>query len=166
MNTKTNYDIKVLFSDIDGTLTDGSLFYSSIGETIKVFHVKDGHGIKEWMKAGNIFGVISARGARATEIRMEELKVKNCFLNIPDKKKFLDQWLIDNKLEWSNLAYIGDDLNDMEVLKEAAISAIPADASDSIIKENIDYVCRNNGGKGAVREFIDFLLDNREIAHR
>lgn len=151
--------IKVLFSDVDGTLTDGQLFYNEQGEALKVFHVKDGAGIKRWISAGFEFGIISARSSKIISTRMQELGVKHIITGVEDKKSSLDTWLRNHHLTWENLAYIGDDINDSAVLSRSAISAAPADAVNSIALQ-VKYLCKNSGGRGALREFIDFLLDS------
>jgi 3-deoxy-D-manno-octulosonate 8-phosphate phosphatase (KDO 8-P phosphatase) len=151
--------IKVLFSDIDGTLTDGRLYYGEQGEVLKVFNVKDGAGIKQWISAGFEFGVISARSSKIISVRMNELGVKHIITGVEDKKFALDTWLKQNNFTWENLAYIGDDLNDLAVLTCSGISAAPLNAVRSVFNQ-AQYQCVNAGGAAALREFIDFLLDS------
>lgn len=150
--------IKVIFSDIDGTLTDGRLYYGPDGEALKVFHVKDGLAIKRWMKSGGRFGVISARSSEINHIRMKELGVSEVILGTEEKQVLLDKWLQENGFSWENLGYIGDDLNDLPVLERAGFSAAPADAAPEVL-EVANYCCRASGGQGAFREWVDFLLD-------
>jgi len=152
-------EIKVIFSDVDGTLTDGRLYYTEAGETMKVFHVKDGHGIKAWQAKKNTFGVITARNSPVITTRMKELGVENILTGSKDKRTEIENWLKTAGLEWKHLAYIGDDLNDLPLLEAAGFSAAPSDAALDIL-EKVDYVCDSEGGHGAVREFIDFLLEN------
>jgi 3-deoxy-D-manno-octulosonate 8-phosphate phosphatase (KDO 8-P phosphatase) len=156
---KQNLPIKALFSDIDGTLTDGQLYYDAKGESIKVFNVKDGAAIKYWMGKGLYFGVISARSSEIINTRMKELGVTDIFTGSKDKHKALEEWLESKNLSWENLAYIGDDKNDISAMQSAIVSAAPADA-DSEVLQLVEYRCTLPGGRGAVREFIDFLLDN------
>ncbi|MDH4201177.1 MAG: hypothetical protein OEV66_12505 [Spirochaetia bacterium] len=151
--------IKVLFSDIDGTMTDGQLYYGEHGEALKVFNVKDGAGIKRWISAGNEFGVISARSSQIIITRMNELGVKHVITGAADKNLAMNLWLSENQYSWENLAYIGDDMNDLMVISKAAVSAAPSDAAALIIS-SVQYHCMNSGGRGALREFIDFLLDS------
>lgn len=151
--------IKVIFSDVDGTLTDGQLYYSLAGETMKTFNVKDGSGIKNWLANGFEFGVISARSSEIVSVRMKELDVQHVIMGAKDKKNILENWLASRGYSWENLAYIGDDSNDLPVIKLAGFSAAPADAVKEIL-DSVDYRCQTPGGRGAVREFIDFLLDN------
>jgi len=153
-----NKNLKVLFSDIDGTLTDGRLYYGPGGEALKVFHVKDGAGIKNWMARGFDFGVISARSSGIIAVRMKELGVEHVITGAGDKKSILEKWLKDHNYTFENLAYIGDDINDVCILEIAGFSAAPADAVAEALAI-VDYRCQTPGGLGAVRELVDFLLD-------
>ena len=149
--------IKVIFSDVDGTLTDGGLFYSSSGETLKKFHAHDGQGIKIWQLSGGLFGFLSARQCPCVSQRANELKIDECALGIYDKLSWMKRWLETQNLTFENLAYIGDDLNDLELIKHSAYSGTPSDAI-KIIRKKSSYICKKAGGQGAVREFIDLIL--------
>ena len=158
MSMKKRFEnIKVLFSDVDGTLTDGGLYYVSTGDTFKRFHSHDGQGIKIWQSTGRLFGFLSARECPSVRQRAEELRVDECALKVFDKLKWMNEWLSKNDLSFDNLAYIGDDMNDQELIDKARYSATPKDAIKSI-KKQADYICKRKGGEGAVREFIDHLL--------
>jgi len=153
-----NNTIKAFFTDVDGTLTDGSLYYDKNGETLKVFNVKDGKGLKLWNEnRNNLCGIISAKDSAALRFRINELRIQHMALGIEDKFSWMENWLHKNQLEWKNLAYIGDDLNDLDIIIKCGYSACPSDAVQ-IIREKSDYVCNLSGGKGCVREFIDLLL--------
>ena len=149
--------IKVIFSDVDGTLTDGRLYYDLSGEVMKVFHSHDGHGIKLWQSAGKKFGIITSRDSSYIEVRALELQVDAWAVGISKKLEWIERWLNENQLGFENLAYIGDDTNDLEVLKKAHVSASPRNAVAEV-KKNSDFHCKRSGGEGAVREFIDYLL--------
>ncbi len=150
-------DIKVLFCDVDGTLTDGSLYFSANGEMLKVFHVKDGHGIKEWIDSGRVFVVVTSRESEAVRARCRDLGIQEVHCGINNKQTFLEHWLKEHGFTLKQSAYIGDDVNDLAAMKQVRISACPADAIEQV--QNIaDYICDLPGGKGAVREFIDYLL--------
>ncbi|MDH4262959.1 MAG: HAD-IIIA family hydrolase [Spirochaetia bacterium] len=157
--TMMNKTLKVLFSDIDGTLTDGRLYYGINGEVMKTFHVKDGAGIKNWMSKGFEFGVISARSSEIISVRMKELNVTEIITGAGNKESILEDWLKLHGYTWENLCYIGDDINDLPVIKRAGFSAAPADAI-SVVLQAVNFCCETPGGMGAVREFIDFLLDD------
>ncbi len=150
-------NIKVIFSDVDGTLTDGSLYYLSSGDTLKKFHAHDGQGIKLWRSTGRLFGFLSARECPLVKQRAKELQVDECALQVVDKIKWMDNWLDKHQLSFENLAYIGDDINDVKLISKACYSATPKDAIRQIQKK-ANYICKKKGGEGAVREFIDHLL--------
>lgn len=156
--------IKILFSDIDGTLTDGSLYYGELsgGETMAFtsFHVKDGMGIVQWKKLGNIFGVLSGRENDSVRRRLNDLQIEHVGLKIADKKTWLNDWLQEHNYDWSQVAFIGDDINDVEVMQHVGHCACPADAVEEA-KQAAKYICKRDGGQGAVREYIDFLLKKR-----
>ena len=151
-------NIQVVFSDVDGTLTDGSLYYSSSGDTFKRFHAHDGQGIKMWQKTGRFLGFLSARECSSVRQRAEELQIDECALKVFDKLTWMKNWLKAHKLNFENLAYIGDDINDLEVMDEAVYSAAPHSAMKQV-QEKANYICTKDGGEGAVREFIDHLLE-------
>lgn len=153
-------DIKVLFCDVDGTLTDGKLYYGPEGELLKAFHVHDGHGIKEWIKKGGVFVIVSSRESLALARRFQELAVGEVYQAVQDKAVFVKNWLKEHGYSTKEAAYIGDDVNDLEAMRIVGISACPANAV-SQVKEEVDYVCDQNGGEGALREFVDYLLKKR-----
>ncbi|MDH5717476.1 MAG: HAD-IIIA family hydrolase [Spirochaetia bacterium] len=157
-----NKDIQVLFSDIDGTLTDGRIYYSSEGESLKVFNVKDGMGITLWQKEGKIFGVLSARESGSVLSRINDLSIKHAGLGIKNKTEWMDYWLKENNFTWDNLAYIGDDINDIELMKKCKFSACPSDAAAEV-KKIVHYEAKSAGGMGAVREIIELLLNKEEV---
>lgn len=154
-------DIKILVSDIDGTLTDGRLYYGPSGEVMKVFHVHDGMGINLWQKQRRIFALLSARKHESVYRRAEELNIELIGLGISSKLPWLKRELETRGLTFDNLAYIGDDINDIEIMKKAALSAAPADARPEV-REIVSYSCKSRGGCGAVREFIDHILQISE----
>ena len=155
-------NIKVIFSDIDGTLTDGKLYYGFPDGIIKAFYAQDGYGIKLWQNSGNLFGFLSGLKSPASELRavILGLRTQDIGLGIENKKEWMETWLKANNLQWENLAYIGDDLNDRDVLLKAGLSAVVKNAIPSLKKE-CDYVCKNKGGDGGVREFIDLILEGQ-----
>ena len=158
MNLFKNFKkIRVIFSDVDGTLTDGKLYYDSSGEAMKVFHSHDGHGIKLWQAAGRKFGIITSRDSKYVQTRASELKADACAIGIWEKLEWVQNWLEENQLGFENLAYIGDDTNDLKILKQAYLSASPRNAVAEV-KKNSDFLCKLKGGEGAVREFIDHIL--------
>lgn len=155
-----NYEqIKLICLDVDGTLTDCSIAYTSGGEEIKVFNGKDGMGINLGKKAGLRFCVITGRYSQITTRRMKELGINTIHQGIHNKKEVLDKVLNDLNLTYDNVCYIGDDINDMEVMKLSYFAACPNDSAKDIL--NIaDYVSDFGGGKGAVRDVIELILRN------
>lgn len=154
--------IKILFMDVDGTLTDGCINISENGEMYKSFNVKDGYGIHNILKGHNILScIITGRKSVIVENRVKELQVDYLFQGISDKKKCISGFIEENKFSINEVAYIGDDLNDFECLKlvnrGGGITGCPSDAVSGILDE-CKYVCRLTGGNGAVREFIDYLV--------
>ena len=155
-------NIKVIFSDIDGTLTDGRLLYGFPDGIIKAFYAQDGYGIKLWQKHGGIFGFLSGIDSNASQQRAKVLQIRtnDVGLGIDDKITWMDTWLKDNNFTWKELAYIGDDLNDRDVLLKVGFSGVVKNGIKSLKKE-CDYICKKSGGRGAVREFIDIIMQEQ-----
>ena len=152
--------IKALIMDVDGTLTDGRVYIGSEGEMFKAFDIKDGYAIKHILpEIGCIPAIITGRVSKAVEIRAAELGIKHIYQGISDKLGLLDKICAELGFLPEEAAYIGDDLNDLEILKAVGLAVCPADAVDEI-REISRYICRNNGGRGAVREFCDLLKHN------
>lgn len=153
--------IKYLVMDVDGTLTDGKIFMGKKGEEYKVFNIKDGFGIHDIViPVGIIPIIITGRKSKILENRCKELGISNLHQGISNKFEKIKK-LID-KTDYDKVAYIGDDINDLECMtflrKAGGIVGCPADASEQVI-EIADFISNKNGGEGAVREFIEFLLN-------
>lgn len=144
--------------DCDGVLTDGRLYFSERGEELKVFHVRDGQGLVMWHQAGFRSGIITGRDAeqiinkRAAELGIHYVKVRSV-----DKVKDFEAILADANVSPDEVAFIGDDVGDIELLREVGFSVAVADAVPEV-REAAMFVTKNNGGLGAVREVIDLLL--------
>jgi 3-deoxy-D-manno-octulosonate 8-phosphate phosphatase (KDO 8-P phosphatase) len=152
-------DIRLVVLDVDGVLTDGGLYYLSNGEDAKRFDVKDGMAITRAAKNGIEFGIISASSkSEVIRYRAEVLGIGNVYVGKTPKIEVLESWLYEKGLSYDNVAYLGDDINDVEVLKKAGLSAVPADAVPSA-KRAADIVLRNPGGRGCVREFVEYYLE-------
>ncbi len=150
--------IKLLVLDVDGTLTDGGIYISESGEQSKKFNVKDGMGIVQVQKAGIAVGIIShSNSSGMVEKRASMLKIKHVYVGKQSKLEVLEDWAAKLELSLSEVAYIGDDLNDLEAMEAVGVSACPADAAQ-LVREKADHVLTKDGGKGAVREFIDLHL--------
>lgn len=149
--------VKALFFDVDGVLTDGSLIYSGNGDELKAFNVKDGQIIKHIKESGLIIGAITGRSSFAVKRRCEELKLDFFEQGVADKGLLLENKLKEYNLNWQDVCYMGDDIIDLKALKSSGFSACPNDALD-YVKSEVDYVCKKNGGDGAVREVADIIL--------
>lgn len=149
--------IKMLVMDVDGTLTDGRIYIGEQGEMMKAFNVKDGYGIV-YAKKNEIFPVIiTGRESRIVKERAKELQITELYQGIDNKLQQLKLIAEKYGISREEIAYIGDDLNDLECIQYCGLTACPNDAID-ILKKEVDYVCRLEGGQGAVREFIDIML--------
>ncbi len=154
--------IELIVLDVDGTMTDSRISYSESGDEVKSFNVKDGLGIASWMRLGKKVAIITGRRSEIVERRARELHIEYCFQGIKDKRKTLGELLDKLELGYDNVATIGDDLNDYTMLKDAAISFVPKDATVAV--ERIATVTlRKRGGEGAVREMIDYLIDKEGL---
>ena len=150
--------IKMLVMDVDGTLTDGKIYVGKSGETMKAFNVKDGYAIANILPDYGIIPVIiTGRQSKIVENRMAELGVNLLFQGIKDKSALLTTIVSDNGIAFDEVAYIGDDINDLECIKLCEKCGCPADAVNKI-KECVDFVSSKCGGNGAVREFVDWLI--------
>jgi len=149
--------IKLLILDVDGVLTDGSIILDSHGGEIKAFHVRDGHGVKMAQKAGIIVAILSGRNSKVVERRAEELGITEVYQGIHKKSSIYESLLKRYNCNDENVAFMGDDIVDIELLKRAGLSAVPKDADDGVKKLAV-FVSRKEGGRGAVREFIEFIL--------
>ena len=158
--SKLNFTrVKLLVLDVDGILTDGGLYYTESGEVCKKFNVKDGKGIKLLMQAGIEVAIISANDSAATYHRAQKLGITNCFIGVPDKLPVLQNLCQKLNLSLSEVAYMGDDLNDLPLLKVVGFPLTVADAIAENIAQAV-YVTKLSGGQGAVREVCNLLLNS------
>ena len=157
-------NIKLIASDIDGVLTAGEIILLPDGNELKIWNVKDGAGvslIKKYLP--NIkFCWITARKSKQVKIRAEELKIDILAQNCKDKKSEILKIAKKNNIDISQIAYIGDDVIDLPVLKIAGLSACPFDAVDDV-KKSSKYICKNCGGKGAFREVCNLILKANKL---
>ena len=149
--------IKLVLLDVDGTLTDGGIYRGNNGEELKRFNVKDGYAIVNAQKLGIEFGIITGRKSELVEIRAKELKIKYLYQGISEKTVILEEIMKKDGLSKEEIAYMGDDLNDLLIMKQVGSSGTPKDAVDEVIQV-ADFVSKRNGGSGAVREFIEHIL--------
>jgi 3-deoxy-D-manno-octulosonate 8-phosphate phosphatase (KDO 8-P phosphatase) len=149
--------IELLLLDVDGVLTDGSIVYTDAGEELKRFHVRDGSGLKLWHLAGKRSAIVSGRKSRAVERRAAELGVAPVFQGVPDKLPALGVLLTETGLRAEQVCAIGDDLPDLPVLRRAGLAVATADACAEVRKA-ADHVTAAAGGRGAVRDAVEWLL--------
>lgn len=146
--------IKLLVMDVDGTLTDGKIYMGDNGEVMKAFNVKDGYTIAHMLpEMGIIPVIITGRKSKIVENRARELGISELYQGIENKLAQLKIVAEKYNAYSEEIAYIGDDLNDLECIEYSGITASPADASE-MIKKRVSYVCSANGGEGVLREFI------------
>ena len=147
--------------DVDGTMTDGKLYIGSQGEVCKAFHVKDGYGIHEILPAYGIKTVImTGRESDLVARRAKELGIDYVFQNVKNKREEIQKLASKLHCDLSQIAYIGDDLNDISAMKLCGLKGCPADAVQEI-QSSCDYVSTKNGGEGAVRDFIEWFISRR-----
>lgn len=150
--------IKLIVLDVDGTLTNGKIIYDNNGLESKQFDVKDGLAIASWTKRLNMScAIITGRQSQIVTTRAKELGIQYLYQNIDNKQDKIENILDKLDIRWDNVACIGDDLNDYGMLKKAKLSFCPNDAIDDI-KNIVNIVCSNDGGSGAVRQMIEYIL--------
>ena len=156
--------IELLVFDVDGCLTDGGITYgNSDSEEFKTFNVKDGFGIVSWMKLGRKTAIITGRSSRVVERRAKELGITYLYQDVKDKKAVLQEILQKEGLYFENVAAIGDDLNDLALLRAVKLSFAPNDAVP-LVQSEVDIVLSKEGGRAAVREMIDIVVEKENLS--
>lgn len=154
--------IKLIVLDVDGTLTDGKLYISNSGEEMKAFNVKDGLAITKALSLGKEVAIITGKTSNIVSLRAKELGIKEVHQGIKNKIVVLDEILKKYNITYENVAYMGDDLIDLEVMKKSKLSGAPKDSVTEIL-EIADFISTKNGGDGAVREFIEYILKEENL---
>ena len=154
--------IKLILLDVDGTLTDGGVYHGNDGNEIKKFNVKDGFAVVNARKIGIEFGIVTGGRGKLLEYRAKKLKIKYLFSENDRKEQILTEIMSQTGLKSEEIAYMGDDLNDINIIKKVGLSAAPADAISEVL-EIVDFVSEKKGGNGAVREFIEFVLKKENL---
>jgi len=149
--------IELIVLDVDGTMTDSRITYSENGDEIKSFNVKDGLAIASWRKLGKQVAIITGRSSHIVERRAKELRIEHFYQGIHNKKEVLESLLEKLDLTMENVAAIGDDLNDYQMLQAAKISFVPRDSS-AYVDKIATVILSKKGGDGAVREMIEHLI--------
>ena len=150
--------IKLLLTDNDGVLTDSGVYFSRNGEEFKRFSIRDGMGVERLRKLLNIeTGIVTGETSGSVKKRAEKLLIKELHLGVKRKDILLQEIIDKNVLKPENIAYIGDDVNDLEIMKLVGLTASPSDAFYQV-RNLVDYVCENKGGNGAFREFAELII--------
>lgn len=148
--------IKNLIMDVDGTLTDGIVYFGDSGEICKGFYVRDGLGIQSVMKKGITPVILTSRNSELVKARANDLGIKEVYIGVKDKRIFLENYMKSQNVHMEELAYIADDVNDLEAIQLAGHRGCPSDAVMEI-RNVCNFVSNYPGGHGAVREFCDYL---------
>lgn len=149
--------IKLLILDVDGTLTDGGIYYDDTGNELKKFTVRDGAGIVALRRAGVQVMICTGRECAAVRRRAEDLHIDYVFQNVSNKAAFLREFLDQHGISRQEAAYCGDDWNDLAAMALCGFVACPADAAQAV-KDRADYICPQRGGEGAVRGAAEEIL--------
>jgi len=148
-------NIKLVLLDVDGTMTDGGMYFTENGDQMKRYNTKDGMAIKRCIKAGIHFGIIShGHKLNVVKSRADLLGIQHVYVGQQEKTEVLAEWCKELKIEPSQVAFIGDDINDLTIMKEVGLSACPSDAV-SLIQSEVDIILSRKGGDACVREFLD-----------
>jgi len=154
--------IKILISDVDGVLTDGGMYYSKNGEELKKFNAKDGMGVESLQKKEIPVILMTKENSKIVLQRAKKLKINKSYIGIEKKEDKLPEICKKFKVEPENIAYIGDDINDLEIMKKVGFSASPNNAVEQI-KRKSHYICKLNGGDGVLREVGELILSTKNI---
>lgn len=160
--SKLASQIKLLAFDVDGVMTDGSITYDENGIEYKTFNAKDGHGLAKMSKNGYITAIITGRNNGTVDKRATDLKVTEVYQGVRNKLPILEGIMQKYGLEFSQVAYMGDDEPDIAILEKVAIAACPADAVDKV-RNVCNFVASRDGGRGAVRELCDLVYENKIV---
>ena len=160
ISRKILHEIRLFATDVDGVLTDSGMYYAESGDEWKKFNTRDGMGIKLLQRAGIITAIVTQERTKLVARRAEKLKIPELHQGVMDKLTVIREMAARHGLSLKQVAYIGDDVNDLEALKAVGFSASPADGLPAIVAA-VDYVCQKKGGEGAVREIIEMILDTQ-----
>jgi 3-deoxy-D-manno-octulosonate 8-phosphate phosphatase (KDO 8-P phosphatase) len=153
--------IRLLILDVDGVMTDGKIIIDDSGNEVKHFNVRDGHGIKMIMRHGIDVVLLTGRRSKVVEHRAKDLGITEVHQGVHDKLSIFEAILRSRSLRYENIAFVGDDIVDVPVLKRAGFSVAVADAAEHV-KKCVDYITHNSGGAGAVREVCEMILEAQD----
>ena len=160
-NNKSNITMlpKLVITDIDGVMTDGGMYYTAQGDIMKRFSVKDGWGVIFLRKLNIPVAIMTGENTEIVKRRAEKLKIEHCFLGVKNKVETAKRLCEQLDITLDEVAFIGDDINDLPLLRQVGISGSPDNTPDYIKKE-VDIVTTTRGGYGAFREFVEKILDD------
>jgi 3-deoxy-D-manno-octulosonate 8-phosphate phosphatase (KDO 8-P phosphatase) len=154
---ETAKPIRMILSDVDGVMTDGRIVLDNMGVETKSFHVRDGLGIKLWMQCGFQFGILTSRSSQIVKLRAKELGISIVRQGFEEKLPAAKEIFVSQKIDPSEVCYIGDDLPDVSVLKSVGLAVTVADAPQEV-KAIAKWTLQTPGGHGAIRELVERLL--------
>jgi YrbI family 3-deoxy-D-manno-octulosonate 8-phosphate phosphatase len=152
--------IRLVISDVDGVLTDGGMYYTNEGEYMKKFHTRDGMAVELLLKHGIKTIIMTKEKSNIVRTRAKKIKAVRSYLNVLDKKAKLDDICAEFNVNPIEIAYIGDDMNDLGIMIKVGLSATPSDGIGEI-KNVADYICHSKGGEGVLREIADMILSTK-----
>ena len=155
-------NIELVVFDVDGVFTDGRIYIDNQGKETKAFNVRDGHGVRMLIHYGVQVAVISGRNSQAVNYRMKELQVTDILQGHMNKRTAFDELAKQKGLQYSHMAFVGDDIIDVQAMRLAGLSFAVADAHEWV-KSHADVVTERNGGEGAVREVCELILDAKGL---
>lgn len=153
--------IKMLIMDVDGTMTDGKVYYGESGEEMKAFSIKDGLGIVKMQKYGIVPVIITGRKSSIVARRAQDLSIQEVYQGVADKAALAEDIFRKYDITGSRAAYIGDDENDIGIMKKCGLIGCPSDAAEEV-KKISGFIAPSRGGEGAVRDFIEWILKRQE----
>ncbi|MCK9409931.1 MAG: HAD hydrolase family protein [Bacteriovoracaceae bacterium] len=156
------HKVRMLCTDVDGVLTDSGMYYGENGVEMKKFSTRDGMGLSLLRIAGVIIVILTSEKTKIVQQRADKLKIKNLFQGVKDKAEMLDGLRKKYSLSWKQVAYIGDDINDLEVMGHVGFAATPSDGSQWN-KRTAHYVTKRKGGEGCVREVCEMILAAKKL---
>ena len=152
--------IKLVATDVDGVLTDGGRYYSENGEKIKKFHVRDGMGVNILLRNGIKTIIITKENSKIVKKWAKDMNITKVYSNAVKKDVLIEQITKEFSIKPSELAFIGDDVNDVSIAKKIGLSATPKDGV-KMMQQNVHYICKLSGGMGTFREFADLILSKK-----
>ncbi len=153
--------IKLVITDVDGVLTDGGMYYSKDGDYLKKFNTRDAMGMEILLGLGVKTVMLTRENSEIVKARAKKIKISKLYSGVIDKKKILKEILKEYKISTEQIAYIGDDVNDLEIMKSVGFSVTPYNGIDQI-KKISNYVCKLKGGDGAFRELADIIISSQK----